>query len=290
MKVQNNLVVTFVALLLVAVITNISDASDVINKNISIVKSMDDSAIAYSVQGEGDITIVFVHCWTCNHEFWKNQIAHFAKDYRVVWLDLAGHGLSTSNRTQYTKSAFGEDVTAVVNAISADKVVLVGHSMGGPVVIEAANQLGDKVIGVVGVDTFYTPFEYPKSEGKIEEFVKPFKQDYAGTTDNMIRSMFTPEVDAAVKESIVKQFAGVDQDMGISAMYEIFRWNANNVPSALERYGQKLQNINAAPKGNEEPLHENVILIPGVGHFVAQVKPVEFNKSLEDILVGFQTK
>jgi pimeloyl-ACP methyl ester carboxylesterase len=290
MRFHKSVIVTLVAMLLLAVIVDNSFASDVASANTTTVKSLDGSTIAYGVQGTGDVAIVFVHCWTCNHEFWKNQIDHFAKDYRVVWLDLAGHGLSTSDRTVYTMPAFGQDVAAVINAVAADKVVLVGHSMGGPVAIEAARILGDKVIGIIGVDTFYTPFAYPTSKEKIEEFVKPFKDDYAGTTDKMIRSMFTPNADPAVIESIAKQFAGANPDVGVSALYEIFRWNAKNGSDALDGFGQKLRNINAAPKGDEKPLHGGVTLIPGVGHFVAQVKPDEFNRALEDILVEFQTK
>lgn len=290
MRVQKNVFIAFAAILSLVFIAGSGVASELEQDNIAMVESADGSTITYSAQGQGDVTIVFIHCWTCNHDFWKNQISYFSQNHRVVWLDLAGHGLSKSSRTEYTMAAFGQDVAAVVNAVGADKVVLVGHSMGGPVAIEAARILGDKVIGIVGVDTFYTPFAYPTSEEKIEEFVKPFKDDYAGTTDKMIRSMFTPNADPAVIESMVKQFAGANPDVGMSALYEIFRWKAKNGSDALDGFGQKLRNINAAPKGDEKPLHQGVTLIPGVGHFVAQVKPDEFNRALEDILVGFQAK
>jgi pimeloyl-ACP methyl ester carboxylesterase len=185
--------------------------------------------------------------------------------------------------------AFGEDVAAVVNAVGGNKIVLVGHSMGGPVSIEAANLLGDKVVGVVGVDTFFTPFEYPTSEEKIEEFVAPFKKDFAGTSEQMVRSMFVPEADPTIVESLVKEFSGADQQMGISGMYEIFRWSGKNSPDTLEKYGKKLRNINGAPKGDETALHEGVMLIPGVGHFVAQVKPDEFNQALNVIVQEFDS-
>lgn len=150
--------------------------------------------------------------------------------------------------------------------------------MGGPVAIEAARLLGDKVIGIVGVDTFYTGFEYPKFENKIDEFVKPYKGDFKGTSEQMVRSMFTPEADSELIESTVKQMSVANEEMGISAMYEIFRWNAKNVPSILDKYSKILRNINGAPLGNETALHKSVVLIPGVGHFVAQVKPHDFNK------------
>jgi pimeloyl-ACP methyl ester carboxylesterase len=275
------------AAMLAAFIVGCSPVEELQTEEISTVNSADGSEISYGVQGEGEVTIVFVHCWTCTHGFWKPQVNYFANKYRVVWLDLAGHGASSSKRKDYTMPAFGEDVAAVVNAVGGEKIVLVGHSMGGPVSIEAANMLGNKVIGIVGVDTFYTPFEYPASEEKIEEFVKPFKEDFTGTTEQMVRSMFVPEAAPAVVEALVEEFVGANREMGISAMYEIFRWSAKNVPGTLEKYGKKLRNINGAPKGNEKPLHEGVTLMPGVGHFVAQVKPDEFNLVLEEIVEEF---
>lgn len=250
--------------------------------------SADGNTITYSVRGQGNPTIVFIHCWTCNHEFWKPQIEHFSKDHQVVWLDLAGHGLSSSNRQDYTILAFGEDVAAVVNKIEAENLILVGHSMGGPVAIEAANLLGDKVIGIVGVDTFYTSFKYPETEAEIEGFVKPFKADFHGASEQMVRSMFTPDADPELMESIVDQFSRADKEMGVSAMYELFRWNAESAPSSLDKHSKRLRNINAAPTGKESALHESVVMMPGVGHFVAQVKPDEFNATLSEIISGFQ--
>jgi pimeloyl-ACP methyl ester carboxylesterase len=187
-------------------------------------------------------------------------------------------------------AAFGADVAAVVNAVGAEKVVLVGHSMGGPVSVEAANLLGDKVIGIVGVDTFYTPFVYPNTEEKIEEFVKPFKGDFAGTSEKLVRSMFIQDVDPAVVETWVQEFSGANQQMGVSAMYDIFRWNAKNVPGTLDKYEKKLRNINAAPRGDEIPMHKSVVLVNNVGHFVAQVRPYRFNNVLDRIIAEFEAK
>jgi hypothetical protein len=100
--------------------------------------------------------------------------------------------------------------------------------------------------------------------------------------------MFTPNVDPELKASIARQSSGVNPEMGISAMYEIFRWSAQNVPDSLNSYSNKLKNINAAPAGNETALHKSVTLIPGVGHFVPQVKPEEFNAALSKIINEYQ--
>ncbi len=250
------------------------------------VSSADGSAIAYGSQGQGEPALVFIHCWTCNHHFWDRQIAHFADKHQVIWLDLAGHGQSGSKRTDYSMAAFGSDVAAVVKKLDARKVVLVGHSMGGPVAVEAAKQLGDRVVGIVGVDTFYTPFVYPSEEEKVKGIVQPFEKDFAATSEAMVRSMFTPQADPQVVEKLVGEFKRADPVMGLSALYAIFDWQAKYAQEGLKRFEPILHNINAAPKGDEKPLHPNVVLIPGVGHFVAQVKPDAFNRVLEQILVG----
>ncbi|HHJ14464.1 MAG TPA: alpha/beta hydrolase [Gammaproteobacteria bacterium] len=247
-------------------------------------ESADGSPVVYGVRGQGEPTLVFVHCWTCNHTFWDRQIDHFAGDHRVIWLDLAGHGESGSRRQHYTMQAFGQDVAAVIRQLDARKVILVGHSMGGPVAVEAAKQLGDRVIGIVGVDTFYTPFEYPSSAEAIAAFVKPFETDFHGSTDKMLHSMFTPQADPAVVDAIVKKFSNADPEVGISAMYELFAWSAHQKAADLQRFSSILYNINAAPTGKEPAANTHVVMVPGVGHFVAQVKPAAFNQALEGVI------
>ncbi len=249
------------------------------------VLSEDGSPVTYGVMGHGEPAIVFIHCWTCDHNFWDKQIAYFSRTHQVIWLDLAGHGQSGSHRTNYTMAAFGEDVAAVVNKVKARKVILVGHSMGGPVAIEAAKLLGNTVVAVVGVDTFYTPFKYPQDQASIKRFVKPFETDFRATSDKLLRSMFVKDINPSVRDEIVSRFSQANPEVGISAMYELFNWNANQAKTDLNQYADILYNINAAPTGKETPPNEHTTMIPHVGHFIAQVKPEEFNKALEDIIL-----
>jgi hypothetical protein len=58
--------------------------------------------------------------------------------------------------------------------------------------------------------------------------------------------MFTTNVDPELKASIAKQVSDVNEEMGISAMYEIFRWSAQSIPDSLNSYSNKLKNINYA--------------------------------------------
>ncbi|VAV83844.1 hypothetical protein MNBD_DELTA01-1550 [hydrothermal vent metagenome] len=251
------------------------------------VASSDGSRIAYDVRGEGDITLVFIHCWTCNSSFWDGQVEFFAKDYRVVTLDLAGHARSTSERSKYSVEAFGRDVEAVVSKVGAKKIVLVGHSMGAPVAIEAARLLGDRVIGIVGVDMFYASFEFPSTDVGMEKLVQPFRDDFAGTSEGMVRSMFTPNADPKVVDSIIARTGSADKDAAIDMIYEMSGWFATKSKPSYKEFSGVLRNINAAPKGDEKPKDKSVLLMKGVGHFIPQVAPDRFNEVLAGMVKGF---
>lgn len=259
---------------------NISSSSKKINE----VKSINESSIKYCVKGSGDITIVFVHCWTCNRTFWDSQIDHFSEDYQVIALDLAGHGESTSKRKNYTMAAFGQDVVSVVNAVEAKQIILVGHSMGGAVSIEAAKILGDRVIGIIGVDIFYNTFNYPKNDAEIKSFVKPFEKDFKKSSEELVRSIFIESDPDNQKDFIVNTTAESCPKMAISALIELFSWKLNTEAKDLKQMSEKITNINAAPTGQEKPLDKSVILVENVGHYLPQINPQKFNTILTSII------
>jgi pimeloyl-ACP methyl ester carboxylesterase len=250
------------------------------------VASADGIPIKYESVGRGGPALVFIHCWTCKRGFWDDQAAYFSDRYQVVRLDLGGHGESGLGRKVYSMSAFGADVAAVVDRLGLQQVVLIGHSMGGPVALEAEKRLGSRVIGVVGVDTFHTGFDYPKG-AKVTEFVKPFENDFPATADKFIRSMFPPTADKALVERLARYFAAGNKQVAVSAMQQILVWYEHDSASAFARVGNRLRNINADHKGDNKPLHASVVLIPGVGHFVAQEKPAEFNRVLDEMIKQF---
>jgi pimeloyl-ACP methyl ester carboxylesterase len=112
-------------------------------------RSADGARISYDVRGTGDPAIVLVHGWTNTREIWGEHPSTLSRTHRVVTLDLAGHGESAPDRPEWTMDAFGEDVVAVVEQLGLERVVLVGFSMGGAAVLEAAERIPERVLGVV---------------------------------------------------------------------------------------------------------------------------------------------
>lgn len=75
----------------------------------ALVSSSDGVPIHYTAQGKGEPALVFIHCWTCDRHIWDAQMSGFARNHRVVAIDLPGHGESRNGRKDWTMEAFGED-------------------------------------------------------------------------------------------------------------------------------------------------------------------------------------
>ena len=124
--------------------------------------SLGGSRVHYKNYGKGSEAIVFVHGWTCDTTFWDGQRPAFEKQLHTILVDLPGHGLSDKPQTAYTMDLFARAVKAVLDDAGVRKAVLVGHSMGTPVIRQFYRKYPDQVRGLVIVDGALTSFIDPK--------------------------------------------------------------------------------------------------------------------------------
>ena len=246
--------------------------------------SADNIVISYNVEGNGKPALIFVHGWCCDKGYWKYQVAHFSKDYKVVTIDLAGHGKSGLGRKTWSMEAFGKDVFAVLDKINIEQAILIGHSMGGAVIIEAAKQMPTRIIGLVGVDT-YQNIEETYSQEQIEEVISPFRADFVETTRIFVRGMFTPDADSVIVEQIANDMSSAPHEVGIGAVQEYF--NFDHV-SALKDLKIPIVCINSdkwptnVEAGQQYASSFELKLMSGIGHFVMIEEPDKFNKLLNE--------
>src|SRR5687767_10071745 len=167
------LLVLFVVLF--ASVSAFSQGKKPISKS-GLVKSDRINGIHYTDTGNKKArnAIVFVHCWTCNSEFWKENVNAFS-DYRVITLDLPGHGQSDKPKVDYTMEYFARAVDTVMKHAGVRKAVLVGHSMGTPITRKFYELYPEKTLGIVVVDGALLPFG-PRDQ--VEKFFAPMFQDY----------------------------------------------------------------------------------------------------------------
>lgn len=249
-------------------------------------KSADGVPISYRVTGSGDPTLVFVHGWCCDGGYWDPQTAHFSQRHRVVTIDLAGHGESGMERKNWTVAAFGEDVAAVVNALALKKMILIGHSMGGPVVVEAALRLSGRVAAIVGVDTFQD-LNRKRMRGRPGEMLARLRDDFIGTSREIVRSMFVEKSDPELVARIVADMSGAPPAVGAAAVEAM---GSHNLAEALARLGVPVYCICSdyqpfdLQAAEEHVPSFKLTLMSGVGHFVMLEDPATFNGLLQQII------
>lgn len=254
-----------------------------------VVTTPDGIPIAYETRGAGAPALVFVHGWSCDRSYWSNQLEPFSRDHRVVVIDLAGHGESGLGREAWTIPSFGGDVASVVEKLDLDSVVLVGHSMGGDVIVEAARRLPGRVVGLVWVDT-YKRLGAPRTPEQVEAFAAPFRASFVETTRTFVRSLFPPTADPALAERVANDMASAPPHVAVPALESAFGFD-REIPGALQELGLPVVAINPETPPTDVASMERhgvkVLLMPGVGHFLQMEDPPRFNALLREALDVF---
>lgn len=116
---------------------------------------VDGATIRWDVVGEGP-DLVLVHGNGANFAWWGPVVDALHGDYRLTFLDLSGHG-DSDHRAKYEPSSWIEEVRAVMNAAGVVDPIVIGHSMGGRVVVSLAAQGLDDLAGIMLFDTSIRP-------------------------------------------------------------------------------------------------------------------------------------
>jgi pimeloyl-ACP methyl ester carboxylesterase len=259
----------------------------------SSVVSSDGVSIHYEVHGSGEPALVFVHGWSCDRTYWDQQVPFFSDRYTTVTIDLAGHGQSGLERDVWSMKAFGRDVATVVEELGLQSIVLVGHSMGGPAVVEAARLLENRVKVVVGADTF-GDVSGRISDEQIEAFMQPFRANFSDATTALVRSnFFVPTSDSAFIERIANDMSSSPPAVGIGAFYGYLNWYNTESANSLRELRVPIRLINSdynptnVEAGRQYARWFDAVLMSGVGHFVMMEDPETFNRLLAEIVEEF---
>lgn len=256
------------------------------SSSVATAVSTDGIPVRYEVRGDGAPALVFVHGWSCDRRYWSAQVDYFADRHQVVAVDLAGHGDSGLGRKAWTMPRFGADVVAVVKRLGLRRMVLIGHSMGGDVIVEAALRLSGRVTGLVWVDT-YSSLGQTESVDQIEEFIAPFRADFVTCTRDFVTRMFLPGSDPELVEWVAADMASAPPEVALDAI----RYAVANEPAAvagLRDAAVPVVAINPDYRPTDVDSFERhgvkVVLMPGVGHFLMMEDPASFNRTLGQII------
>ena len=185
--------------------------------------------IHHAVTGNGEPPIVFVHGFACAHSDWDAQVRHLSSRHRTVAVDLRGHGVSAGTAEECSIERYGADVAEVMRALALSPAVLVGHSMGCRVVIEAALQAPRQTAGVILVDG--SQFAAAMEPVLMERFATA--EGYVAITKALFNDMFTARSDSTVAASVVERALHLPRAVGEKMLIDLLRYDVGRLTSSL---------------------------------------------------------
>ncbi|MCL7488935.1 MAG: alpha/beta hydrolase [Desulfobulbaceae bacterium] len=252
-------------------------------------RSHDGIPMACDCRGQGEPLLLFIHGWTCRRDYWQPQLAFFEEHHKVAAPDLPGHGNSSAGDRQcWSVTNFGLDIAAAAKESAAERVILIGHSMGGAVALEAARRLGKMVDAVVLVDTFVIDYGGLSAE-TIQAIAAPFEDDFASAIAALVEQTSTVATPALLKERLVREMSAADPAWALPVWRDLLAWDPK---PAFEELQVVIHAVNGAliPDSARErcaPFVQETV-IPGAGHFLQMEDPAGFNRVLDGVLARFR--
>jgi pimeloyl-ACP methyl ester carboxylesterase len=173
-------------------------------------------SLAYEETGTGEPPILLIHSWTGDRSSFAPQVSYFSRAHRVLAVDLRGHGESDKPHGEYSPDVFVEDVGWMCDQIGLRNAVLVGHSMGGNIVLELAARRPDLAAAVILLDApvFPPPSLADAMKAVAGEFRRP---NYAEAARQFVDGVFLPTDEPARRAEILDKTARCPQHVLSSA-------------------------------------------------------------------------
>jgi len=242
--------------------------------------------VHYQMSGKGDEALIFIHGWTCSSEFWRGQTAAFSS-VPVIAVDLPGHGQSDKPQTDYTMTYFARSIDAVMRDAGVKRTVLIGHSMGTPIVRQFYRLYPDKTLGLVIVDGALRLLMPP---AQMEALSTQLRANYKAAAPQMVDFMLTPVKDEKLKSEIRAAMLSTPDYVAISAMTgmadsKIYEPDPIKIPvlAIMAKSPFWAADTESFLRSLAPDLEFH--MWDGVSHYLMMEKPDEFNRTLQAFLV-----
>lgn len=243
----------------------------------------DGRTLGASETGVGDDLVVLLHGWTCRRGHWDDFLTGPGRQYHCLAPDLPGHGDSADTDGEDSVIGLAADVADMVAMLQPERVVLVGHSMGGAVAMEAAARL-PSAAAVVLVDTFVIPYG-DLTEADASAIERGFREDFESALDRLVDTNAASVMRRGAKDDLANAMKETDPARMLPLWSDLLRWNPEPAFEAIEA---PLLAINGdlVPEASRRRCAGRVDeqRLPGAGHFPQLEMPEVFNQALDDIL------
>jgi pimeloyl-ACP methyl ester carboxylesterase len=252
--------------------------------------------------GSGGPTLLFVHGFACAHDDWAAQLQALQDRHEVLACDLRAHGATPGRAQECSIEHYGGDVAALLAALELPSAVLVGHSMGCRVVLEAARLDPARVAGLVLIDGSRLGTGDPaKAESGLRSAIEAV--GYPVFVEDFFVQMFLRPTQ--LSREIVSRAMQLPADVGTALLPRMARWDAERMDEALTavrapllviqttRMNEQRKRVAMQP-GESSPWLDlvrsrvpaaRIELLPGLGHFPQIEAPEAVNRLIRSFLV-----
>lgn len=179
---------------------------------------VDGARLSYLVEGEGEPALAFAHGWCSRLDHWDAQADAFRGRHRVVRWDRRGMGRSQGGVPADSPARHADDLVAILDAESIERVVIVGHAGGGPSAIAFAARHPGRARGLVLVDTgIYAPPAAGSEDAFATGIAKTIERITGPDGDERFRRQYTsyfgPRAAPAIVEAAVANALAVPREV-----------------------------------------------------------------------------
>jgi len=241
---------------------------------------------------KNDTTLLYIHGWNLSQSYWDSTLTYLGIPYPTVTVDLPGFGSSGKDRDNWTIEDYAQDIQILIKRLNLNKVILIGHSMAGDIILETALN-SPQVIALIGVDNFkdvqvYIPLQQING---MNAFVQSLRDNYEETVRSSTpQLLFHPSTSEYIQALIINQYiSGNNHSVSIETLQALFDY-APKEAKQLAKLKQPLYLINAeSPPTDTTALQAlgiqyQLLSIPESGHFPMIEKPKVFVNRLETVL------
>ncbi len=246
----------------------------------------DGHRLHYVESGTGSPTIALIHGWSGNLEFMRPQIEHFSRSFRVIAVDLIGHGKSDAPPVAYTRQRFAEELAWMLGELEAAPSVLIGHSLGAGIAIEAAVNHPGVTAAVISLDGALVmaetmgPDDASTLAAALEELADPSSK-LAPLADGM----FIESSDPGLRSWAIAEMAATPVHVAASALRETQNWHPEQ---SLRLFKGPLLQIRSTRelRADVAALAPQIVqgMVVGSGHYCQLEVPRQVNSMVDKFL------
>ena len=259
--------------------------------------------VACQVTGTGAPAILFIHGYSCTAGDWRLQVEGLSSSHKCIAPDLRGHGQSGPADGELTMAAFAADMIAVLDALLIDRAVMVGHSMGTRIALEAALQAPERVSGLVLVDGSKVEADPSAVRAAISAAVEDV--GFAGWSERNMGEMFLDGLAESDRETILQRAIALGPDIGVQLYENMTAWDQSRLAAAIEQVEAPVAVVQStsilpgeartrcyvdeAPQspwldGWRAKGRANIVTLSKTGHFAMLERPEEVNGIISDVI------